>query len=823
MRALAFPLSTVLSRGDIGGKAFMLGELIRAGYRVPKGIVVPNLSSEERLRLLPEIVRQVSEVFELNGEKHLAVRSSAAGEDSAAHSFAGQLDSFLNIRTKTELEAAIRNTWNSIDTDRCRSYQTRNNIRLSSMGVVIQEQIDARFSGVLFSKHPSRSEFMLAEYVEGLGDKLMQGEVTPESLLFRREDGKPIALPSSLLSVERALSELAGSALRLENELGYGVDLEWAIDGSGTLFLLQVRPITVEAQTVPVELWSNANIAENYSEPVCPLLYSIARQGYTAYFRNLAIGFGFSTRRVEAMRWAFDRIVGAHEGRLYYNLSSIHRLLAHAPQGRRLCAYFNDFIGTDEGAAISEPMRGYGFFDLLVEAVRIPVSVVRQYLFVPSRVMEFERTVRRFCDVTHPGSLDEKPLSEFHRWILDFLDIRLRRWNNAALADTATMVCSGAVRSMLPRRADGSHDDILYGDLNRGLASLASNIPVLKLWELSREVRNEPDLRNIFENLEPAAVLKKLHDTRWAEFYRKFLWYLDEWGFRSSGELLLVEESSWENPLPTISLLQKYIERDGPSPADLIKEQSQERHRSTAALLARVGWRRFPLKLALRLLHSSIRLRERARLQQARLYVRLRQILLAAGKTLERRGDLCAREDIFFLSLEELTDQLSGLALHRWDRTKVIQERRAEHERFRKLRPPDIIELGFGERYLMMEECASDSSTTARSLRGIGASAGRACAEARVLKKASEGAQLQQGEILVTGQTDPGWATIFPLVSGLVIERGGMLAHGAIVAREYGIPAVIGAENATAIISNGMRIQIDGSRGTVEIEDEREF
>jgi pyruvate,water dikinase len=273
---------------------------------------------------------------------------------------------------------------------------------------------------------------------------------------------------------------------------------------------------------------------------------------------------------------------------------------------------------------------------------------------------------------------------------------------------------------------------------------------------------------------------------------------------------------------------------DGDSPADAVRAQAAAREAETERVLRDLS---FPHASLLRVLlpwtHAAIRFRERARLKQALLYSRCRRIALALGNELARRGMIATRDDVFFLTATELIELSRGGAMLPRSVRDVIAVRRAEHERLSSLTPPDAFTLGEGE-YFNEPSWAPDTRGQAPAdsdsgicssamldsdLTGTAACGGKATGRATILTSVTESDRLSKGDILVTKQTDPGWGPVFFLITGLVIERGGMLSHGAIIAREFGIPCVVGVRNAMERIPSGATITVDGDRGAVDVVD----
>jgi phosphohistidine swiveling domain-containing protein len=766
----------------------------------------------------------------------LAVRSSAVGEDDARHSFAGQLDSVLNVDSDAGLEAAVKATWSSLFSLRVLLYARHKRVRVRRMGVIVQRQIDARWSGVLFTRDPGglHADAMLAEYCAGLGEQVVSGRVTPDRLWINRRDlalnsesagDHEVALPPR---ATRAVRDIARMGLELEAELGCPQDIEWCVDGDNAPVLVQCRPARVaarEAVAAPVH-WSNANIAENFPEPVSPFLYSVVKPGYSAYFRNLGRGFGIARQRLVAMAEPLEDVVGLQGGRLYYNLTNINALIRLMPAGRRLVAFFNLFVGAQ---AIPAPPTVYlGRLARALESVRIALAVLWQYVFIQGRVRRFEARVDAFAAATQLRMLNGKTARELAADLQTFLTIRLTQWNDAALADTAAMVCYGLLKAQLSRSFPHSDHTGLHNDLLKGLPDLASARPVTRLWWLSRDIDKDAGLRRLFTTAGPDEILAALDAGRFPEFRTAFADYLEHWGFRSSAELMLTAPTPEEDPRPVLRLLQAYVRAHCRSPEDVTAVQMREREAVTDRIAAELSpgrwWRCVPLfsrasrfRWLLGATQGAIKLRERARMKQALLYTRLRHIALHLGDHLVARGVICQRDDIFLLTTAEVLDLFAGHPIA--DLGTLIDARRDGLQNAMSQAPPDHLVLRRGEAWApsATEHPGSEGTHHAPSLTGSGACGGFAAGRAAVVLDVANADRVEAGQILVTRQTDPGWATVFFLVHGLVIERGGMLSHGAIIAREYGIPAVVGVTDATRLIRDGDTVRVDGDRGLVEL------
>ena len=813
----------------------------------------------------PAIARSIADVGAIWAGAPLAVRSSAIGEDGAGASFAGQFDSVLRVDSGS-LAAAIRRCWASTWSARAVCYRRSRGLPRTVMAVLIQRQVHAVVAGVLFTRNPDPTapddDEMVLEYGAGLADRLVSGDIDPGRLYLSRAshlvtreqaaDGQADA--RAALSAAH-VRELAQVALRIEASVGTPQDIEWAIGPDSGLAIVQARSITtgrlktvatsaadrsaanaaatVQQPTGPSErhdvLWSNANVSENFPEPVSPLLYSIASAGYYHYFRNLGLAFGLSRRRLASMEPALRAIVGVHGARLYYNLTNIHAVLRLAPCGERLAAAFNLFVGVADTAP--SPAGASSWRDRrsrilrALEVFRIGVAVAWQFLWLGGRLRAFEREADEFADRTNHNVLERRTLAGLGTDLGAFMEIRCRRWKNASLCDTAAMVCYALLRWRLARRGFG---DATHTRLLKALPGVPSVQPGLHLWALSRRVRENADLRALVLEHPPAAALAEIRrDPRFAVFRVELETFLGAWGFRSSGELMLTTPSLEEESEPIVALLRQYVGAEGESPDEALARQAAERRAETSTVL-RAVLRRSPFDagviwLLLRWTQRAVGYRERARLKQALLYTRCRRLALRIGDALVSAGRVGERDAVFMLTWQEIDELCAGRGMFPRHVDGLVALRRTAHATESRLNPPDTIRLGEGAAFEPVATrveghpgAAPREATSAASvieLTGTTACGGRVSATAAVLAGVHEAEKLTRGDVLVTRQTDPGWAPVFCLISGIVVERGGMLSHGAIIAREFGLPCIVGVAGATARIPHGATVTLDADHG----------
>lgn len=830
-------LGSARDAGPFGAKAASQAALLRAGLPVPRGVVATDRLRQEYLEStgvdpfdaeaildtrLPDRLRSTLLDACSHLKRPLIVRSSGLGEDSSDASFAGILESFGDVDGDLDLEQAVLRCWGARGAERVRAYESRRGRDLDGLAVLIQEQVPAAFAGVLFTCDPSdpASGEAVIEFVAGPGEQLVSGRVTPGRCsmdpagrlveLQGLEDGGDCG---PVLEKGIEFASLAETARRIG---GSEQDVEWVLSTSGRLYVVQSRPITATSSTRPKVAWTNANVDENFPTPITPLQYSVAATGYTHYFKGLARVIGVSEQAIHSADARFQRLVGAHEGRLYYQLSNLHAVMREAPGGEFLTSSFNAFTGA-EGFPRSERVHREGRLRRALRLCRAAFRMTRAWFGLERGVERFENRVDAYARSTSPDILDGLGRVELGERLEGFVRIRRHEWTDAGLADASAMITHG----LLLRLLGGVEGDprAAAGELLQGL-DVVSAAPAAGLWELARLVRESEDeeLEALLRAGDDAVALAAIRERpKHAGFRAALDSWLETHGHRCSGELVLTVESYREDPKRVLSLLRAYLDAASADPREVALLRGQERQIALFRLRRELGgWRGRLLGPVARACARSVSMRERARGKQALLYRRLRDVALALGDALVHEGILASGADAFYFSIEELSDLAAGTSLQPACAGRIAQVRREEHERQASNRPPGAFQLPEGEYWIGSEE----EHDSGESLEGTGACAGVITGRAVVLTDLAHADAVQPGDILVTRQTDPGWAPLFPLISGLVVERGGLLSHGAILAREYGLPTVVGVPGVTGTLETGDRIRVDGGRGHVRVADE---
>lgn len=886
-----------ISAGDlarVGGKGANLGEMARAGFPVPPGFCLTTaafrrfidacdaaalyagleavgaddvdtarrIGEQVRQRLsalpVPEAVAEATlAAWEEAGSHHAyAVRSSATAEDLPEASFAGQQDTFLNVRGPEALLEAVRCCWISLFTDRAILYRARNGFshREVALSVVVQRMVLPEVSGILFTADPitGARQTITIDASYGLGEALVAGLVTPDhykvdkgslQVIDVRVADKQVAIRplaeggtiqetlSGKQRTERVLPEaqailLAEIGRRIEGHYGRPQDIEWAIE-NGRIYILQSRPITslyplpaaIEAQPdSPLRLMFSFGAVQGMLDPMTPLGQDTIRGAFAGAAR--VFGYRLSAETQQAIWTAGER--------LFVNVTP----LLNNQIGHKVLR--NVFPLLEPGAAqaivalLSDPR--------LAPTRRWPRPATlwrigRVFLPVFGRLL---RALRR------PDASREQLQRRIEAFVADFetqnaaattLAARVARFDALLQAIFPTfitrlipVIAAGlAPLNLLNRLAaslPGRDHNVLA--LTRGLPHNVTTEMDLALWQTARAIQDDSAAATHFEQTEAAALADEFLAGRLpAAAQTAVATFLRHYGTRGLAEIDLGRPRWREDPTPVMQVLQSYLHIDDPNLApDAVFGRGAAAAEAAVETLAQAlsgtpgGW--FKARLARATAHrlrALAGLRETPKFLIIRLLGMVRAGLLASGRELVEAGVLGQPDDLFFLHLAELKALAAG---QKRDWQALVAERRHSYAREQQRRQIPRLLLSDGRAFY--EGVSAPAGSDGNTLIGSPVSPGVVEGRVHVILN-PHGARLAPGEILVCPGTDPAWTPLFLAAGGLVMEVGGLMTHGSVVAREYGIPAVVGVDQATTRLQTGQRVRVHGDQGTVEILD----
>jgi rifampicin phosphotransferase len=855
----------------VGGKAANLGELIRAGFPVPAGFCITTAAYQqvaehafaagavpeklaERARaaiLASPVPAGVAEAMghayrALGDSVPVAVRSSATAEDLPWASFAGQQDTFLNIVGADAVLEAMRQCWASLWTDRAVSYRTTSGIDHATvrLAVVVQRMVEPQVAGVLFTADPVTGYrgHTVIDASPGLGEAVVSGAVNPDhfvvdatgAVLQRRLGDKRVvirAVPGG--GTERiarpthadqpclsagGIRDLTALGQRVQAHYGAPQDIEWALDAAGALWLTQARPITTLYPLAPppdgdLHVYLCVSLAQGLTRPVTPMGIAAFRL-IGSCISELVFGSmvtdpvaGPAVCAVAGQRPFVDitPVLRSRVGR-----ALVPRVLdvmeaRSAVVLRRLC--------DDPRLAVQNTSRWPFVRRLLAVLVRFRVPLqIGQALPWPAaarrRVDRIGQRLRSQLSVPAGMTATQR---------LDHAQ-RLLATSVVPIMPVVTPVAGAGflARALAGKLAGDSLEPGEWDEMLRGLPHNVTTEMDLELWALATRIRADPEAAAALRGATAAVLAHRytMGDLP-PQLQRGLAEFLARHGHRAVAEIDVGMPRWSDDPTYVLGVLVNYLRLEDPELAPNVQfsRGSRAAEAAVAALVSRVR-RRSRLRAAavrwsLRRVRELVGLRETHKDYLVRVLAHVRGQLAVVGSELAAAGMLGRPEDVFFLDLVEARAALAGT-----DLGAVVAQRREEYQRELRRRQVPRIMLSDGtqpEALANPEHQPGDGQLT-----GTPASAGTVTSAARVILD-PVGARLEPGEILVAPSTDPGWTPLFLTAGGLVMEMGGANSHGAVVAREYGIPAVVGVPDATLRITTGQQITVAGATGLVEL------
>jgi rifampicin phosphotransferase len=851
-----------------GGKAVNLGRLLQADLPVPDSFCVTteayrvvaatdaldaviselaslppdatdrlaSLAGQARAAILatempPAIAEPILAAYRQLGGPKVAVRSSATAEDLPSASFAGQQDTYLNIVGETSLLDAVRRCWASLWTDRAVAYRAANEVDHGAvrLAVVVQTMAPASVAGVLFTANPLTGHRgqMVADASPGLGEAVVSGAVNPDHWILDAATGRAIEtrLGDKRLAIRptedggtehvtledgSAAACLDAEQLRILADLGRRVqalfeapqDIEFAFVGHDDCQLVQARPITTlyplpasaPADLDELRVYFSVNVAQGVFRPITPM----GLQVWRLLAGSLATAFGKpptdplagpGTLQVAGHR-AFLDVTPALRHPVEARTRALAAELAHDP---RLA------VRGSAGPLVKTILRTalrYRVPGQTAHAMLHPVAARQRALASAQAIVEQATPAGNMDAVARLDQIEQVlHTAPAHLWF-DLLPV-------AAVGFLARAV---AARLLGDLATDEDLEAIVRAVPNNPTTEMD-----LALWKLAQRLRRSQESVAVFANSSPAELAARYQDERLpASLQQGLTEFLAAWGSRGVAEIDLGLPRWSDDPTHILGVLANYLRLDDLSraPDILFAEAAVHAEVTVERLAHEAGGLRG--KLAAWLLARTrelVGLREWPKFAFVALSAELRASLLVVGAELAELRRMERAEDIFFVTLSEAREGIAGRDLR-----SLVATRREEYR----------LELGRRHipRLLLSDGTEPMPATPAHlpdgALVGTAASSGVVRGRARVILD-PVGAHLEPGEILVAPSTDPGWTPLFLTAAGLVMEMGGAMSHGSVVAREYGIPAVVGVDSASTHIQTGQLIEVDGGSGTVRI------
>ena len=792
----AAQILTLDDLGDtpVGGKAAGLAKLTKLGLRVPPAFVIVGATPGD----LPEDLE--THLLRLGGGP-VAVRSSALGEDSAEASFAGQYETVLDVVGIEPLREAIDVCLASLHNHRASAYRRQNapvNDE-SAMSVVVQNMVPAAAAGVLFTADPvtGRRDRVIVDAVRGLGEALVSGHASPDHVVLDRSGNTREARIAGTTAIlgDAALRSLVASALAAEAAEGCPLDLEWAVDGAGDIHWLQARPITNlpadpnELDTPiadPTHVFTRCNVGEMFPGACTPLSYSFTARSIDVGMQMMHVQIGIQQSVLPQMRFVI-----MNSGHLFLNLSTMSETATHA-------------IGSS-AQQLALSVCGRPVTEFTISGAPPPprrrraangIRYIRYLLGQPRARRQMRRLVAELHIPEAPTAAAAwQEIDSRFASIFDAMNYHLiSSAGSGVLTPTLLGVIAGG-------RDPSEADHATAAALLAGAAGVESADIVTGTERIATEIAADANDEASFVQARPEEALAWIRSSAAGAARAEFERYLRTHGHRAIKELELRQPEWREDPLPVIRSLQVTLRQGGP----------EEAHRAKAIRTNEAG---VAVRALAGLARRAVRAREETKSGLVAVTTRFKKAYRALAALMVTEGLLPDADALYFLTHDELGRLARGDDASLAATALARRQAFAEQERYEF---PDVFQ---GEpARLDLDRVAADSPGV---VRGAPVSRGRVTGIARIVRNLDEAAALQRGEILIAPITDVGWTPYFSLIAGLVTDIGSAVSHGAVVAREYGLPAVVNTRTATRVFRTGDLVVLDGESGVVRLAEDGE-
>lgn len=833
----------------VGGKGANLGELSKIGaLNVPGGFCITTdaykavvqscgassliseitadhaseISSEIRGRIEnAQLPQSVVDEIKVSENTAYAVRSSATAEDLPTASFAGQQDTYLNIIGKENIINAVKKCLASLFTERAVAYRIQNNFPHDkvSLSVVIQEMVQSEMSGIMFTADPvsGNRKVISIDASFGLGEALVSGLVNSDNykvyhgeIIAKKVENKEISVVSdksggtAVKSInnknqaltEKQILELSEIGKKIEAHFGSPQDVEWAF-ADGRFYIVQSRPITtlypaIESKDGKNHIYTCMAHTQMMTDAMKPLGLAFFPL-FVADFSMPSAGGRLFLDSSPDLKNKIGRLIWAKAMGVadpYYpsimdELNKRKDFMKNLAGGKKALG-INSYIS---------PLFPFEMLRILI--AKDKESANRLFLRSEKYIQNLDEEYSKYAGVEVIDKA-ETTLKSLQKVMYDYKVM-------------GTIYAGIMAQSWVNRKCKKWCDiekaaDVLIQSVDNNVTSNMG----LDLLDVADTVRKYPEVMKYFENPNHNTFftdLEKLSGGR--EVTSAIKKYLDKYGVRCTGEIDITRPRFCERPTDLAPLILNNINsREANYRKTSTDKKMREVEELKSEIVSRLSKRRAKKMLErIDLMRSLIGFREFPKFNMMQCYWVIKKAWMRETDQLAEMGILENREDVYYLTVDEFRDLIEKGKVD----YKIINQRKEEFKAYEKLSPPRVI-TSEGECFLG----ALNVEIPKGALGGLPVSQGVVEGTARVVFKMEE-AKMQQGEILVTRFTDPSWTPVFVSISGLVTEVGGQMTHGSVIAREYGIPAVVSVNDATAKIKTGDKIKVDGTVGYVQI------
>ena len=830
-----------LELNKVGGKAFNLARLSLNDFNVPPFIILDtdefwnflakdkerykelllnyNASSLSEIRKLIEnkefsliskerIKTKLDEVFKRHGK--IIIRSSATDEDGNNYSFAGMMESYPDLSIEDDVFGYIKKCYLSCFSDRAMEYRALNKLidEELSMAVIIQSMVESDFSAVAFTTDPQTNDpdEVLISVVKGTGEKLVSGEENSDDYVVDAE-GDVRRLSGSLDIDKRIIREIADIGKKIEESYDKkrARDIEIAIKDQ-KIYVLQERPISAYSHIDKGQfrtIYDNSNIIESYSGVTTPLTFSFAREVYEKVYRQTLNNFFISQEDIESIKEDLSNMICFYQNKVYYRLNSWYKMTALYPGYNKNKKYMENMMGVKLELKEGKAKQKLRLFRIYLRFIHKLLRIKKDSLLF---VDKFERITKDHFNNSFENYTN-KGLVDLYRQLEENI---LDDFTTPITNDMGAMVFLGILNDALKKKKLSDYEGLLSKVLAKqgNVESLKQSIALI---DLVNYINNDTQLKSYYQNTEIEKIIEELDKDN--KINKQIKEYIYKYGSRAMEELKLETVTLFQDPRFLIQTIKNYLNMEK-IPAVYSDEEFDIKDFYKHFSL----FEKLYIKPVTEITKYFVKNRELLRLRRTYIYSIVRNIFLRMGQNFKEEGIIENARDIFFMEKNEAFDIASfGIVGYEDIRTQ-IEERKKEYEINKEKECyermyfyGEVKEENMLPIYARQEIISQDLNT----LQGV-AGGGRVVEGIVKYVKEPEEADIE-GYILMAKRTDPGWTVLFPMAKAVIIERGSVLSHSAVIAREMGLTLVVGIRGLTSRVKDGMRVRVDGIKGTVEI------
>lgn len=798
----------------------------------------------------------------IENEKYYAIRSSSIEEDGHNFSYAGQFETFLYVQKK-EIANKIKKIWISSFSEHIMEYRKKGNLyrKINVPAVIIQEMINSEKSGVAFSVNPIsyNEEEIVISVVLGLGTSIVDGDengdlyIVNKKTQFLKKEIKEKGLKQSFdfenkkikkekISIQNEilnkmeLEKLINEIKKIEEYYKFPQDIEWAYENNN-LYILQSRPITTLKESNENEInsiiWDNSNIIESYPEITLPLTFSFIKIAYSNVYKRFSEITGVSKKIVENYQDVYDNMLGILNGRVYYNLINWYKLIILFPNSKNNSKYMEQMMGVKKELSkeiIEENLtyitKNMNFFEKLINKIQKIKCGIKIFL----NMFTIEKKAEKFYEIISENlNKNEAELSKMNAVELKkyykYLENKfLKNWEIPIINDFLVMIWFGVSKKLIQKYFPNNFEEInniLIAQEGKNMVSVEPSKYIEKMSILLKENKNLQDEieQIIFKNKNINNIQKITENNIFNNLFNE---YLSKFGDRTIHELKLESETLKENPLiliKSIYSLSKIKRENIKNEINILEEQNKIYKNLKINMINKII-----LKKCVFYAKKFVKLRENLRYERTKVFGMVRKIMKKMGVLLHKSGIIENERDIFYLKIDEIFSLIDGTLIDT-NLKEIIKMRKNNYKKYDEIAtlPDRFLTKGFLEKNFYVEDLIIDEKIGDRKiLQGIGCNSGIVKGKVKVVLNPLK-TEINEGDIVVTKSTDPSWVMFFPLLKGLIVEKGSLLSHSAIISREMNIPAIVGVYQVTQKLKTGDLVQFDGKTGIIKVIEKGDF